>query len=76
MKATLEFNLDGDNGDEALWEMTKQAESFYHSLTEFTSYIRNKLKYTEMPLAETEIYEEVKERFHDILDENNVSLEW
>jgi len=79
MKASLEFDLtikdDNFTDDHYLYSIYKQAESLYSALSEYSDYLRSMTKHKEYNTdAEYDLADEFKERFHDILSENNVDI--
>ena len=73
MKAILEFNLPEDNDD---FTMATKATSYSLALWEISQFLRSEIKYNEQ-LSE-DAYDQVvkiREKFHDILNDNNISLD-
>ncbi len=71
MKGILEFNLP-EEGDEH--KLAVHAQDHQSALWDFSQYLRDKLKYQELSDETYKVYEEVRERFYQILSENNVEL--
>jgi hypothetical protein len=72
MKATLEFNLPDDKED---YEMMINASKYYLALWNMKQELRSKLKYAELSEQEYEIYEKVRDKYNEILDDNGINLD-
>ena len=73
MKAILEFNLPEDNEE---FTMATKVSSYSVALWEISQFLRSEIKYNEQ-LSE-DAYDQVvkiREKFHDILNDNNISLD-
>ena len=44
------------------------------ALYDMAEYLRERIKYGNLPAPEEEIYEKVKEKFYEILNDNKVDL--
>ena len=73
MKIKLEFNLPDEKSD---FELSYQGPKFYSALSELDAYLRNFVKY-ESDDDETRgtHYAELRTKLHEILQENDVSLD-
>lgn len=71
-KATLEFDLPEEKPE---YDLMNNASNFFGALFDLGEYLRSRLKYTELSEAEVEIYENMREEFYSILENNLVTLE-
>lgn len=71
MKATLEFNLPEENEE---FEMKINAGKYYCALEDLREFLRSKLKHGDLPPETEAVYEEVREKFYDVLKDNEVEL--
>jgi hypothetical protein len=69
MKAILKFNL-LDEEDLISYKKYTQSEGLYTAVLAMDNYLRNEIKYNNNPL------EEVREKFREILSENNITLDF
>lgn len=71
MKVTMEYNLPDEQ-----WELNRALESakvtFF--LQEYYNYLRNKVKYTELSEAESNVYNDVYEHFLSMLNEEKIDV--
>jgi hypothetical protein len=74
MKAILEFNLPEDQAD---YHIHFQSNNMYISLYEMQEFLRQKTKYANDDVSDEALnaYEECREYFNQVLDDNDVSLE-
>lgn len=74
MKAILEFNLPDDQHE---YELANKAFSLWHVLWELDQDLRAKTKYApdNLPEDKYDAYEEIREKLHELMNENNVSLD-
>lgn len=74
MKAILEFNLPDDQQE---YELANKAFSLWHVLWELDQELRAKIKYApdDLPKDKYDAYEEVREKLHELMRDNNVSLD-
>jgi hypothetical protein len=74
MKAILEFNLPDDQQE---YELANKAFSLWHVLWELDQDLRAKTKYApdNLPEDKYDAYEEIREKLHELMNENNVSLD-
>lgn len=74
MKAILEFNLPDDQQE---YELANKAWSFWNVLYELDQELRAKTKYAPDDIAEEryDSYQEVRDKLHELMTENNVSLD-
>jgi hypothetical protein len=72
MKATLEFNLPED---QEYYEEASNGTKYSIALFEFDQYLRTQVKYNEQLTDEQyKVYEEVREKFYEIINSNNLSI--
>lgn len=71
MKTTLEFNLPEDREE---LKLAMNAASYYVALVDLQDLIRARLKYGNPSEAELKIYEELRDDFHRILSNHDLSL--
>ena len=72
MKAILEFDLPDDQHE---FELAIQGAAMYSALWDISQELRTMTKYEELNEAEWNIAERIREKFYDILSENNVKLD-
>jgi hypothetical protein len=71
MKATIEFNLPEDQHE---YDLVVNASGMYNALWDINSELRTLWKYEELTEAEWNMVEGIREKFFDILRDNNVNL--
>lgn len=71
-KVTIEFNLPEEEHEYNIYTC---AQKMYNFIDEFSSYLRNELKYTEMTPEGYIKAEQIRERFHALKHDNGVTLE-
>lgn len=71
MKTTIEFNLPEDKHE---WDNAVKADAMFASLWDFQQELRRLWKYEELSEEEFAMVERIRDRFHSILDENNINL--
>jgi hypothetical protein len=72
MKATLEFNLPDDYHE---WDMAVHGAKMYLAMHEFSQELRIMWKYKEYQTDEEyAILESIRDKFHEILTEHNITL--
>ena len=74
MKAILEFNLPDDQQE---YELANNALNFWRVLYELDQELRAKTKYApdDLPEDKYDAYQEVREKLHEFMRDNNVSLD-
>ena len=68
MKITLEFE---DLEDAQIY---LDSHKYYSTIYNFKEYLRNKLKHEDLTEIEYEITENISDVFHELLNDNNVSI--
>lgn len=68
MKITLEFE---DLEDAQIY---LDSHKYYLTIYNFKEYLRNKLKHEDLTEIEYEITENISDVFHELLNDNNVSI--
>ena len=68
MKITLEFE---DLEDAQIY---LDSNKYYLTIYNFKEYLRNKLKHEDLTEIEYEITENISDVFHELLNDNNVSI--
>lgn len=71
MKAMFKFNLPEENEE---YKQYMQAPNMHLALWEFSQFLRSKLKYEELTDEEHRIYEEIRQKFYECLEEESVDL--
>jgi hypothetical protein len=71
MKATLEFNLPDDQD---YYEMATQGSKMFNALWEISQELRSICKYEELSEKEWEMADRIRNKFFEILNDNNVYL--
>jgi hypothetical protein len=72
MKAILKFNLPDDQHE---FELATQGGAMYSALWDISQELRTMTKYEELSEAEWNIAERIREKFYEILSENNIKLD-
>lgn len=74
MKATLEFNLPDDQDQ---YDLVNKAWNFWNVLYELDQELRAKTKYApdDLPQEKYDAYEEIREKLHELMSENNINLD-
>ena len=73
MKATLEFNLPEDKIE---WENVVKADDMYAALWDICQDLRVRWKYHEYQTEEEfAIVESIRDKFYEILNDHNISLD-
>lgn len=73
MKAGLIFDLENSD-DQLKYEHCLRAEDYFLALAEIDLYLRNQIEYSARLEGEDETLQEVRDRLHEILNENNIEL--
>lgn len=72
MKAMLEFNLPEDKHE---WDNAVKADAMYAALWDLSQELRTMCKYQTFETNEEyAIVEAIRDKFYDILSENNINL--
>lgn len=71
MQAKLIFNLPEDQYE---YNHCFNAVKYIAALEDIATHIRNKLKYNKLTPAESDVYEQIKKDFYEILEENGIEL--
>ena len=72
MKATLKYNLPEDEFE---FNNAVKSTKMYFALTEIKEEIRSVLKYGELRDEQYKFIEEFNEKFHEILNDNEINLD-
>ena len=72
MKATLKYNLPDDEFE---FNCAVKSMKMYFALTEIKEEIRSVLKYGELRDEQYKFIEEFNEKFHEILNDNEINLD-
>ncbi|NDB83278.1 MAG: hypothetical protein EB127_11200 [Alphaproteobacteria bacterium] len=71
MKATLEFNLPEDKYE---WENAVNANQMMRALWDINDELRKLWKYGELNDQQFEMVEQIREKFNEIINENQIQL--
>jgi predicted nucleotidyltransferase len=71
MKATLEFNLPEDQAD---FDLAIQGGNMYCALWDISQELRTLYKYEELDEKEWAMVERIRNKFYDILNDHQISL--
>jgi hypothetical protein len=71
MKATIEFNLPEDKYE---YDLANKSSSLLSCLMEFEQEIRKIYKYEDLKKNQLEIVEKIREKFYEILQDNEINL--
>ena len=72
MKATLKYNLPEDEFE---FNNAVKSMKMYFALTEIKDELREILKYEELKKNQYEIIDKFKDKFHEILTDNEINLD-
>ena len=72
MKATLEFNLPDDQNE---FDLAIQGSKMYLALWDISQELRTLWKYEELSDEEWKMVERIRDKFYEILDENQIKLD-
>ena len=72
MKATLEFNMPEDQVE---FDFAMQGSKMYSALWDISQELRTLWKYEELNEEEWKIVERIRDKFYEILDENQIKLD-
>ena len=72
MKATLEFNLPDDKHE---WDNAIRADAMYSSLWDISQELRTLWKYEELNDDEWKMVERIRDKFYEILSDNQINLD-
>ena len=72
MKATIEYNLPEDQFE---FDNAVKSNKMWHALTEIKDELRRIYKYEDLKENEFEIVERIREKFFEILQENEINLD-
>ena len=72
MKATLKFNLPEDQAE---FDFAVQGSKMYSALWDISQELRTLWKYEELTDEEFKIVEKIRNKFYEILDENQIKLD-
>ena len=64
MRATLSFSLPEEQYD---FETANNASRYKSSLFDLDCYLREKIKYCDLPPEKEEVYQEIRDKLHEIL---------
>lgn len=71
MKATIEFNLPEDKYE---YDLANKSSSLLSCIMEFEQEIRKIYKYEDLKENQLEIVEKIREKFYEILQDNEINL--
>lgn len=72
MKAKLEFNLPDDQHD---FDLAIQGSKMYSALWDISQELRKLWKYEELNDDEWKMVERIRDKFYEILDDNQIKLD-
>lgn len=72
MKATLEFNLPDDQNE---FDLAVQGGKMYLALWDISKELRTLWKYEELSEEEWNMVERIRDKFYEILDDNQIKLD-
>lgn len=70
MRAILMFDLPEEASE---YKMHTKASDYYLSLSDMSEYLRSQIKYQELPPVKRELFEEIRDKFIEILNDHNVA---
>lgn len=71
MQAILKYTLPEEREE---FEMSQKGILYHIALSDIADYLRSKLKYEELSETESKIYEEIRTKFYEILNDNEISV--
>ena len=72
MKATIEYNLPDDQFE---FDNAVKSNKMWHALTEIKDELRRIYKYEDLKENEFEMVERIREKFFEILSDNEINLD-
>lgn len=72
MKTIMEFNLPQDQIE---FDLAIQGSKMYSALWDISQELRQLWKYEQLSDAEFKMVERIRDKFHEILDENQIRLD-
>jgi hypothetical protein len=72
MKATLEFNLPDDQAE---FDLATQGSNMYSALWDISQELRTLWKYEELSDQEWKMVERIRDKFYEILDDQQIKLD-
>ena len=72
MKATIEYNLPDDQFE---FDNAVKSNKMWHALTEIKDELRRIYKYEDLKENQYEMVERIREKFFEILQENEINLD-
>jgi hypothetical protein len=72
MKATIEYNLPDDQFE---FDNAVKSNKMWHALTEIKDELRRIWKYEDLKENQFEMVERIREKFFEILQENEINLD-
>lgn len=72
MKATIEYNLPDDQFE---FDNAVKSNKMWHALTEIKDELRRIYKYEDLKENQFEMVERIREKFFEILQENEINLD-
>lgn len=72
MKTIMEFNLPEDQIE---FDFAVQGSKMYSALWDISQELRQIWKYEQLKDDEFKMVERIRDKFHEILDENNIKLD-
>ena len=72
MKATLEFNMPEDQVE---FDFAMQGSKMYSALWDISQELRTLWKYEELNDDEWKMVERIRDKFYEILDDNQIKLD-
>lgn len=72
MKATIEYNLPDDQFE---FDNAVKSNKMWHALTEIKDELRRIWKYEDLKENQYEMVERIREKFFEILTENEINLD-
>lgn len=72
MKATLEFNLPEDQHE---FDLAIQGSKMYSALWDISQELRRLWKYEELSEEEWKMVERIRDKFYEILGDNQINLD-
>jgi hypothetical protein len=72
MKATLKFNLPEDQSE---FDQAINASKYHSVIWNLDQWLRSETKHGMLPEERDEAYQDIRQKLHEIMEENNVTLD-
>ena len=70
MRVTFKFDLPEEASE---YKIHSKASDYYLAISDIAEYLRSQIKYQELPPAKREVFEDVREKFYELLRDREVA---